>query len=43
MVHQLAALSIRPFRAEEWPAYRALRLRALADAPDAFSTTLDTQ
>jgi len=43
MVHQLAAFSIRPFRADEWPAYRALRLRALADAPDAFSTMLDTQ
>lgn len=34
---------IRPLLAEEWPAYRAIRLRALADAPDAFSTTLDTQ
>jgi len=43
MVHQLAAFSIRPFTADEWPAYRAIRLRALADAPDAFSTTLDTQ
>jgi len=38
---QLAeALTIRPFMAEEWPAYRAIRLRALADAPDAFGSTL---
>lgn len=43
MVHQLAAFSIRPFTADEWPAYRAIRLRALADAPDAFSSTLDAE
>jgi len=43
MVRQLPACLIRPFLATEWPAYREIRLRALADAPQAFSTTLDTQ
>ncbi|MGF6274304.1 ribosomal protein S18 acetylase RimI-like enzyme [Massilia sp. UYP11] len=38
MVHP--TFFIRPFGAEEWPAYRAIRLRALADAPDAFGSTL---
>jgi ribosomal protein S18 acetylase RimI-like enzyme len=33
------AFCIRRFRADEWPAYRELRLRALADAPDAFART----
>lgn len=33
-------VTIRPFAAHEWPAYRDLRLRALADAPDAFGATL---
>jgi GNAT superfamily N-acetyltransferase len=33
-------LTIRPFTASEWPAWRALRLRALADSPDAFAATL---
>jgi GNAT superfamily N-acetyltransferase len=33
-------LSVRPFRSEEWRTYRELRLRALADSPDAFGSTL---
>lgn len=37
---QQAAFLIRPFTADEWPAYRAIRLRALEDAPDAFGSTL---
>lgn len=31
---------VRPLVAHEWPLYRALRLRALGDAPDAFGMTL---
>lgn len=34
------SLTIRPFMAAEWPAWRALRLRALAESPDAFAITL---
>jgi ribosomal protein S18 acetylase RimI-like enzyme len=31
---------VRPLAAHEWRTYRDLRLRALADSPDAFSSTL---
>lgn len=36
----MAELAIRPLCSDEWPAYRELRLRALAGAPDAFGTLL---
>ena len=32
--------SVRPFMPHEWRTYRDLRLRALADSPDAFGATL---
>jgi GNAT superfamily N-acetyltransferase len=35
-----AGIRIRRFAAHEWPAYRALRLRSLADAPTAFGSSL---
>ena len=35
-----AAVQVRRFEAHEGPLYRALRLRALADAPEAFCSTL---
>lgn len=33
------AIHVRPLRPAEWPLYRDLRLRSLADAPDAFGST----
>lgn len=35
--------TIRTLRATEWAAWRDLRLRALADSPDAFRATLDEE
>lgn len=32
--------TIRTLEAHEWPHYRTLRLRSLADSPDAFGSTL---
>ncbi|HUS32921.1 MAG TPA: GNAT family N-acetyltransferase [Kofleriaceae bacterium] len=34
------SLIVRPARPEDWRAWRELRLRALAEAPDAFAQTL---
>jgi hypothetical protein len=34
-------VKVRPARAVDWQMLRELRLRALADAPDAFSSTLE--
>ena len=36
---QCMSIEIRPVRAEEWAELRAIRLRALADSPDAFGST----
>ncbi len=33
-------VEVKPLLAHEWPLLKQVRLRALADAPDAFSTTL---
>jgi ribosomal protein S18 acetylase RimI-like enzyme len=38
-----AGICIRRFAPQEWPAYRALRLRSLADAPDAFGSSLKAE
>jgi ribosomal protein S18 acetylase RimI-like enzyme len=35
-----AACAVRRLAAVDWPLYRYLRMRALAEAPDAFSSTL---
>ena len=35
--------SVRRLLPHEWRAYRELRLRALADSPDAFGTTLEVE
>ena len=37
------ALIVRPFRADEWPLYREVRLRALRDSPDAYGSILDLE
>lgn len=34
-------IKIRPFKAEEWQIYRAIRLQALKDSPDAFGSTFE--
>ena len=33
-------MEVRPLAPHEWQAYRAIRLQALADSPDAFGATL---
>jgi len=41
MPHMMQAAAVRRIRAEEGPRWRALRLRALADAPIAFMDTVE--
>jgi ribosomal protein S18 acetylase RimI-like enzyme len=36
-------ITVRRIRPHEWPEYRALRLRALQDSPDAFGSTFDAE
>ena len=36
----MKGLSIRPLRTDEWKLLKALRMRALTDAPDAFAQTI---
>jgi GNAT superfamily N-acetyltransferase len=36
-------MEVRQARAADWESLRELRLRALADAPDAFASTLETE
>lgn len=38
-----ASLTIRTFRPDEWPTYREVRLRSLADSPDAYGSTLASE
>ena len=40
MTHTREPLVIRPLQPHEWSTWREVRLRALADAPDAFGATL---
>jgi ribosomal protein S18 acetylase RimI-like enzyme len=37
------SVAVRRFTADEWRIYRALRLRALRESPDAFGSTFDLE
>ena len=39
----MSAPTIRQFQADEWQLYRELRLRALAESPDAFGSTFSRE
>ena len=43
VAHSLAGVEVRPARPGDEDALRALRLRALAEAPEAFSSTLERE
>ena len=36
-------ISVRPITAQEWPAYRDIRLKALQESPDAFGSTWEAE
>jgi GNAT superfamily N-acetyltransferase len=42
-VRSLVGVQVRQVRAAEWEELREMRLRGLADAPDAFASTLERE